>query len=141
MIDDTLSQDGFKPQCSGLGVIDCTGECAGTEEEFKKFMDVMYDKDFDKKFPELAKEKHRSRWQGDVKKRFKNDVLKCTNFSQETMALLSLVNPNEDEDHEDAEVSDLTKDTQPAKDACVVRNMTCARFPSRNNCKGIAVGR
>ena len=46
-----------------------------------------------------------------------------------------------DEDHEDAEVSDLTKDTQPSKDACVVRNMTCARFPSRKHCKGIAVGR
>ena len=94
MIDDTLSQDGFKPQCSGLGVIDCTGECAGTEEEFKKFMDVMYDKDFDKKFPKLAKEKQKNRWQGDVKRRFKNDVLKCTNFSPETMALLSLMNSN-----------------------------------------------
>ena len=90
----TLSQDEYKPQCSGLGVIDCTGECVGTEEDFKQFMDVMYDKDFDKKFPELAKEKHKSRWQGDVKKRFKNDVLKCTNFSPETMALLSLVNSN-----------------------------------------------
>ena len=89
-----LSQEGYEPQCSGVGVIDCIGECAGTEEEFKKFMDVMYDKDFEKKFPELAKEKQKIRWQGDVKKRFKNDVLKCTNFSQETMALLSLVNPN-----------------------------------------------
>ena len=73
-----------------------TGECAGTEEEFKQFMDVMYDKDFDKKFPKLAKEKQKNRWQGDVKRRFKNDVLKCTNFSQKTIALLSLVNPNEE---------------------------------------------
>ena len=117
MIDDTLSQDGFKPQCSGLGVIDCTGECAGTEEEFKKFMDVMEDKDFDKKFPELAKVKRNQEkqenkvaeipldggesisgaedgGQEDVKTRFMNGLLKCTNFSQETMALLSLVNPN-----------------------------------------------
>ena len=38
-------------------MIDCAGECAGTEEEFKKFMEVMEDKDFDKKFPELAKVK------------------------------------------------------------------------------------
>ena len=56
-VDIPLSQDGYKPQCSGLGVIDCAGECAGTEEEFKKFMEVMEDKDFDKKFPELAKVK------------------------------------------------------------------------------------
>ena len=48
-------QDGHKPQCSGLGVMDCTGECAGTEAEFKHFMEVTNDKDFDKKFPELAK--------------------------------------------------------------------------------------
>ena len=61
LMENTLSQDGFKPQCSGLGVIDCTGECAGTEEEFKKFIDVMEDKDFEKKFPEMAKEKHRHR--------------------------------------------------------------------------------
>ena len=42
---------------------------------------------------------------------------------------------------EDAVVSDLTKDTQPVKDACVVRNMTCARLPSRKHCKGFAIGR
>ena len=35
-----------KPQCSGLGVIDCTDDCAGTEEEFKMFMTVMKEKDF-----------------------------------------------------------------------------------------------
>ena len=38
-------------------MIDCAGECAGTEEEFKHFMEVMEDKEFDKKFPELAKVK------------------------------------------------------------------------------------
>ena len=54
-MENTLSQDEYKPQCSGLGVIDCTGECAGTREEFKQFIDVMEDKDFDKKFPEMAK--------------------------------------------------------------------------------------
>ena len=43
-------------------MIDCTGECVGTEEDFKQFMDVMYDKDFDKKFPKLAKEKQKNRW-------------------------------------------------------------------------------
>ena len=55
LMENTLSQDGFTPQCSGLGVIDCTGECAGTREEFKQFIDVMEDKYFDKKFPEMAK--------------------------------------------------------------------------------------
>jgi len=112
-------QDGYKPQCSGLGVIDCAGECAGTEEEFKKFMEVMEDKDFDKKFPELAKVKKSQEKQEskvaeipldggesvspaegggeakeDVRTKFMNGLLKCTNFSQETMALLSLMNPN-----------------------------------------------
>lgn len=108
-------EDGFKPQCSGLGVIDCAGECAGTEEEFKKFMEVMEDKDFDKKFPELAKVKKSQEKQEnkaaeipldggesvsaaeekeDVRTKFMKGLLKCTNFSQETMALLSLMNPN-----------------------------------------------
>jgi len=108
-------EDGHKPQCSGLGVIDCAGECAGTEEEFKKFMEVMEDKDFDKKFPELAKVKKSQEKQEskvaeipldggesvapaeekeDVRTKFMKGLLKCTNFSQETMALLSLMNPN-----------------------------------------------
>ena len=117
----TFPQDGYKPQCSGLGVIDCAGECAGTEEEFKKFMEVMEDKDFDKKFPELAKVKKSQEKQEskvaeipldggesvsgaesgggeeekeDVRTKFMKGLLKCTNFSQETMALLSLMNPN-----------------------------------------------
>ena len=116
----SLSQDGYKPQCSGLGVIDCAGECAGTEEEFKKFMEVMEDKDFDKKFPELAKVKKSQEKQEnkvaeipldggesvsvaegggggakeDVRTKFMKGLLKCTNFSQETKALLSLMNPN-----------------------------------------------
>ena len=96
-------------------MIDCAGECAGTEEEFKKFMEVMEDKDFDKKFPELAKvkksqEKRESKVaeipldggesvapmeeKEDVRTKFMKGLLKCTNFSQETMALLSLMNPN-----------------------------------------------
>ena len=94
LMDNTLSQDGFTPQCSGLGVIDCTGECAGTREEFKQFIDVMEDKYFDKKFPEMAKarvwrmENGEWRWEG-VKTRFMNSLLKCTKFSQEAMAILN----------------------------------------------------
>ena len=110
-------QDGFKPQCSGLGVIDCAGECAGTEDEFKHFMDVMEDKEFDQKFPELAKvkksqekvkpaaedkmedvpsegeEMEEEEEKDSVKTKFMNGLMKCANFSQETMALLSLANP------------------------------------------------
>ena len=103
-------------------MIDCAGECAGTEEEFKHFMEVMEDKEFDKKFPELAKVKKSqekpkpaaampaedkmeeipSEGEGieeeeekdSVKTKFMNGLLKCTNFSQETKALLSLANPD-----------------------------------------------
>ena len=94
LMENTLSQDGYKPQCSGLGVIDCTGECAGTEEEFKEFMDggiLMWvakvkakakDFDFDfEKFPELAKVRAK------VTGVMVNGLLKCTwwsNFFQET---------------------------------------------------------
>ena len=35
----------------------------------------------------------------------------------------------------------LANNTQSDKDACVVRNMTCVKFPSRRHCKGIALGR
>ena len=91
-----LSQDGYEPQCSGVGVIDCIGECAGTEEEFKKFMDgiTMWveDKDLDKKFPELAKVRAKVRKEKLEKKLnfltgVINGLLKCTwwsNFFQET---------------------------------------------------------
>ena len=50
-------EEDHRPMCSGLGVIDCTPECAGTEDEFKLFMKVMEDPDFSKKYPELAKAK------------------------------------------------------------------------------------
>ena len=93
-----LSQDGYEPQCSGVGVIDCIGECAGTEEEFKKFMDgiTMWveDKDLDKKFPELAKVRAK------VTGVMVNGLLKCTWWSnflemrrEETRSRLSLSNP------------------------------------------------
>ena len=70
-------------------MIDCTGECPGTEGEFKKFIDVMEDKDFDKKFPEMAKARRFGDGKMGVKKRFMNSLLKCTNFSQEAMAILN----------------------------------------------------
>ena len=102
-----LSQDGYEPQCSGVGVIDCIGECAGTEEEFKEFMDggipmwvakvkaKAKDFDFDfEKFPELAKVRAK------VTGVMVNGLLKCTWWSnflemrrEETRSRLSLSNP------------------------------------------------
>ena len=107
-----------KPQCSGLGVIDCTDDCAGTEEEFKMFMTMMEDKDFETKYPTLAKHKI-----GNIKKeeentngpsddkgnemideedmcakekkpneraKFFNEIKKCKDFSDETQALINM---------------------------------------------------
>ena len=60
----------------------------------------MEDKDFAIKFSGLwllaMLKKRVVRREEDVKQRFMNGLLKCTNFSQETMALLSLVNLNEE---------------------------------------------
>lgn len=39
----------------GFGVIDCTDGCPGTEEEFKHFREVMEDKEFASKYPEINK--------------------------------------------------------------------------------------
>ena len=107
-----------KPQCSGLGVIDCTDDCAGTEEEFKMFMTMMEDKDFETKYPTLAKHKI-----GNIKKeeentngpsddkgnemideedmcakekkpneraKFFNEIKKCKDFSYETQNLITM---------------------------------------------------
>ena len=107
-----LSQDGYEPQCSGVGVIDCIGECAGTEEEFKEFMDVIpklpmwvevinaklkdFDFDVEKFRASFDFEKVRAKVTGVII----NGLLKCTwwsNFIQEsleeTRSRLSLSNP------------------------------------------------
>merc|ERR1712227_1174075 len=42
------------PACSGMGSIDCTDDCPGTEEEFKHFREVMESPDFAEKYPKIA---------------------------------------------------------------------------------------
>merc|ERR1719219_2047298 len=46
-------EDDF-PKCSGLGYIDCTNDCPGTEEEFKHFKLVMDDDQIKEKFPLIS---------------------------------------------------------------------------------------
>jgi len=105
-----------KPQCSGLGVIDCTPDCAGSEEEFKLFMKVMEDPEFATKYPQLAKakmgggkKKGKEMESGEAvdvgiedeeenneepklgaREKFFAGINKCSNFSEATLALVSL---------------------------------------------------
>ena len=101
---------------SGMGVIDCTDDCPGTEDEFKHFQEVMEDKDFAKKYPKIAamakkkpkdkaKTEHKSeeaepepepvKEKGpDVKQQFLQSLQNCKSFSSETMALFTLVTVN-----------------------------------------------
>ena len=98
----------------GMGVIDCTDDCPGTEDEFKHFQEVMEDKDFAKKYPKIAamakkkpkdkaKMEHKSeesepepvKEKGpDVKQQFLQSLRNCKSFSSETMALFTLVTVN-----------------------------------------------
>ena len=99
-----------------MGVIDCTDDCPGTEDEFKHFQEVMEDKDFAKKYPKIAamakkkpkdkaKMEHKSeeaepepepvKDKGpDVKQQFLQSLRNCKSFSSETMALFTLVTVN-----------------------------------------------
>ena len=133
IIGDLECEDGEMPACSGqtlhttqsgilycffflkgLGVIDCTDECPGTEEEFQHFREVMDSKDFAEKFPKIAAlskkkpepdtkqvtsndndegaepEPEPTKPKRDVKAEFLSSLLKCKDFSEETKALLSL---------------------------------------------------
>lgn len=114
-------EEDHKPQCSGLGVIDCTSDCSGSEDEFKLFMKVMEDPDFAKKYPELykakmggAKKEEKNMDESkeedkvdleeevqeeemaageskpDARAKFFSGIKKCTNFSDETLALVSM---------------------------------------------------
>jgi len=112
VIGDLECDDGEMPACSGLGVIDCTDDCPGTEEEFKHFREVMEDKDFGKKFPKIAAlskkpkpepepmtsdddgtepEPEPTKPSRDIKAEFLASLTKCKDFSEDTKALLSLV--------------------------------------------------
>ena len=99
----------------GLGVIDCTGDCPGTEEEFKHFREVMDSKDFAEKFPKIAALSGRGKKpekkqatsddideggepepeptepKRDFRAEFVASLSNCKDFSEDTKALLSLV--------------------------------------------------
>merc|ERR1719348_1258181 len=92
------------PACSGMGIIDCTDDCPGTEEEFKHFREVMEDPDFATKYPKIAgmakkKDSEENKTKSaaprmeeskpDSKKMFLQSLTKCKTFSKETLALLS----------------------------------------------------
>merc|ERR1719422_2303156 len=93
------------PACSGMGFIDCTDDCPGTEEEFKHFREIMEDPDFPTKYPKIAEmakkndsEEHKTdkepkmeELKPDHRKMFLKSLTKCKTFSQETLALLQLV--------------------------------------------------
>ena len=67
----------------GLGVIDCTDDCPGTEEEFKYFREVMEDPDFATKYPKISE-------MTNTKKMFLEILTKCKTFSQETLLEIQL---------------------------------------------------
>ena len=98
-----------------MGVIDCTDDCPGTEEEFKHFREVMESPDFAKKYPKIAAmaagnkakkdeepamtsddegaepEPEPTKPSRDIKAEFLSSLSKCKDFSEDTKALLSLV--------------------------------------------------
>jgi len=90
------------------------------------------------------------------KERIKRELAELESLFEATMAALSREDISDSSLHRvawrlrtkraDTEMETSTSRTnnngsQPDKDACVVRNMTCVKFPSRKHCKGIALGR
>jgi len=125
------------PACSGLGVIDCTDDCPGTEEEFKFFSEVMEDPDFATKYPKITE-------MTNTKKMFLEIITKCKLFSQETLMEIQfaqggmkfgsdLTHPLELETETDLEMMSAP--------ICIVKNMTCSEFPLKSKCRGIGIGR
>merc|ERR1719342_980727 len=82
------------PACSGMGIIDCTDDCPGTEEEFKHFKEVFEDPDFATKYPKITEmvkilgkndsEEHKTKTKN-TKKMFLESLTKCKTFSQKTL--------------------------------------------------------
>lgn len=90
------------------------------------------------------------------KERIKRELAELEGLFEATMAALSREDISDSSLHRvawrlrtkraDSEMESSTSrnnnnGSQPDKDACVVRNMTCVKFPSRKHCKGIALGR
>ena len=72
----------------GMGVIDCTDDCPGTEEEFKYFREVTEDPDFVTKFPIITGIGKNDKTK--TKKMFLESLTKCKTFSEETLMVIQL---------------------------------------------------
>ena len=114
IIASNLVDDDEECDVAGMGIIDCTDECPGTEEEFKHFREVMEDPELETKFPNLgamiknkdkkkdmsndmkdddSEKMEKTEDMGDedeAKKKFMESLTKCTSWSAETLALLNL---------------------------------------------------
>merc|ERR1719342_974186 len=94
VLGDLQCENGEMPACSGMGLIDCTDDCPGTEEDFGRFKEVMDDPDFSAKFPNIAGywdiEEIKSGSKPQMEEMFLESLTKCKTFSQETLVLLQL---------------------------------------------------
>jgi len=88
VIGDLQCENEQMPVCSGLGVIDCTDDCPGTEEEFKYFREVTEDPDFVTKFPIITGIGKNDKTK--TKKMFLESLTKCKTFSEETLMVIQL---------------------------------------------------
>merc|ERR1719348_986156 len=141
------------PACSGMGIIDCTDDCPGTEEEFKHFKEVMDDPDFANKYPkitEMAKkrrkkdgEEHKTKTKS-IKKMFLESLTKCKTFSKETLLEIQLAQGGmkigSDLTHP-LKLKTVTDVQMIPAPTCIVKNMTCSEFPLKSKCRGIGIGR
>ena len=87
------------------------------------------------------------------KERIKRELAELENLFEATMAALSREDISDPSAHRVAwrlrtkradkamEMMNTTITGKMDSEACVVRNMTCVKFPSRRRCKGIALGR
>ena len=115
IIASNLVDDDEECDVAGMGIIDCTDECPGTEEEFKHFREVMEDPELEADYPHIGamikkKDKKKEDMSKDMKdddsekmektedmgdeeeakKKFMESLTKCTSWSAETLALLNL---------------------------------------------------
>ena len=103
----------------------------------------------------IAGEERGNRTKSDLsrKERIKRELAELENLFEATMAALSREDISDPTAHRVAwrlrtkradkamEMMNTTITGKMDSEACVVRNMTCVKFPSRRRCKGIALGR
>jgi len=143
VIGDLQCENEQMPVCSGLGVIDCTDDCPGTEEEFKYFREVTEDPDFVTKFPIITGIGKNDKTKN-TKKMFLESLTKCKTFSEETLMVIQLAQGGmkfgSDLTHP-LELETVTDVEMMPAPTCIVKNMTCSEFPLKSKCRGIGIGR